>query len=552
MKPNLHLTTQRFDKLTVLISIIAGGFSYLGIVGPYALDPRNRNWLYHGINSDPIAHYLGWLFFKESKWNIPLGLNPNYGLEMSSTIVYSDSIPLMAILGKALNKFTTSDFQYFGIWILLCFIFQMFFAIKIINLFTESITISFLASYMLILMPMFIWRIQAHIALSSQFLILWAIYLILKNFKYGEDQHLNWIMVLVTSSLVHPYLLGMILVLWIAAFATQRNLKINSWKRDYLYFAITILSLCISCFLVAGYEIGESNSMAGTSVEYGVYRWNPISPLAPFGYSGLLRFLPDKSGNFDTFTYLGAGFFIIIALTITFVFTNSKRLLEFFLSFRWILVSLIALAAFAITNKVAFWNLRLEFYLPEWVIELFSVFSASARFIWPVIYFLALFFLVCLIKSFSKKMVIVILSVAISVQAVDILPLITQIRSFTTNSAPYPNSYLNNTALLKTVSDNYKYLVVLPEGGRVNPGFPELTLFSYKMNLGTNSIYLSRVDGVKAKKIRADISRQISSRDLNTNTIYVLFEDKLGLEIEGGNLYKVIYIEDATFLLPSK
>ena len=72
------------------------------------------------------------------------------------------------------------------------------------------------------------------------------------------------------------------------------------------------------------------------------------------------------------------------------------------------------------------------------------------------------------------------------------------------------------------------------------------------MNLGTNSVYLSRVDRVKAKKISADISRQISSKELNAETIYVLFEDKRGLELEDGNLYKLIYIEGATFLLPSK
>lgn len=62
----MNLTTKTFNKLTLHTSIVAGGFSYLYFIGLYALDPLNRNWLYHGINSDPIAHSAGFSLRKES------------------------------------------------------------------------------------------------------------------------------------------------------------------------------------------------------------------------------------------------------------------------------------------------------------------------------------------------------------------------------------------------------------------------------------------------------------------------------------------------------
>jgi hypothetical protein len=122
------------SKHASLYSILFGTLAFLWFVRFHALNPRNTTWIYNGFNSDPISHYLGWLFFKDSRqgWSIPLGANPNYGLEISSSVVYSDSIPLMAILGKIIAPAIVNNFQYFGIWLLICFMLQTYFSFKII------------------------------------------------------------------------------------------------------------------------------------------------------------------------------------------------------------------------------------------------------------------------------------------------------------------------------------------------------------------------------------------------------------------------------------
>jgi hypothetical protein len=32
---------------------------------------------------DPFKEYVGWMFFRNSPWSFPIGLNPTYGLDFS-------------------------------------------------------------------------------------------------------------------------------------------------------------------------------------------------------------------------------------------------------------------------------------------------------------------------------------------------------------------------------------------------------------------------------------------------------------------------------------
>ena len=112
---------------------LLGFCAYLMTVGMGPLDPQNLAWL-GTLNADQIMHYLGWAFYRESPWTSPLGLMSNYGLDigtigaMGTTTVYTDSIPLLAALFKLFRSTLPASFQYFGIWLLACFVLQAIFA----------------------------------------------------------------------------------------------------------------------------------------------------------------------------------------------------------------------------------------------------------------------------------------------------------------------------------------------------------------------------------------------------------------------------------------
>ena len=82
--------------------------AFLLIAGDQFLDPTNVAWLEGG---DPLQHYLGWAFYRNSPWTWPVGLNPLYGMEFSNSIVFTDSIPLLAIPFKAISQFLPYPFQ---------------------------------------------------------------------------------------------------------------------------------------------------------------------------------------------------------------------------------------------------------------------------------------------------------------------------------------------------------------------------------------------------------------------------------------------------------
>jgi hypothetical protein len=77
------------------------------VVGPKALNPTILD-LAQGV--DPFKDYLCWMLFRNSPWTFPVGLNPTYGLEFSNSIVFSDSIPLMAFLFKGLAELFADHF----------------------------------------------------------------------------------------------------------------------------------------------------------------------------------------------------------------------------------------------------------------------------------------------------------------------------------------------------------------------------------------------------------------------------------------------------------
>src|SRR4051812_17235623 len=64
------------------------------------LSPSYLAWIFHFTDDnwyyDPGTTFMGWHFFRHAPWTWPLGMNPAYGLEFASSIIYSDSLPLFA------------------------------------------------------------------------------------------------------------------------------------------------------------------------------------------------------------------------------------------------------------------------------------------------------------------------------------------------------------------------------------------------------------------------------------------------------------------------
>ena len=200
--------------LNNLPPLLIGIFVYWYVVGFKVFDPLYIGWLVGRF--DPIQHYLGWDFFRNSAWTFPIGLSPTFGLDISSSIVYADSIPLMAIIFKGLDKLLPLNFQYFGIWLLICFLLQAYFGWLLANIFCNSKLSKIAVTILFTISPQLLWRLNTHAgvhnALASHFLILAGIFL---NLRKGEShRYFYWMLLFVASLTINFYFLLITSLLW--------------------------------------------------------------------------------------------------------------------------------------------------------------------------------------------------------------------------------------------------------------------------------------------------------------------------------------------------
>ena len=92
------LLDNKINLLFLFISFLC----LIGIVGIENISFKSTKWLH---NLETSIAQTGWYFFKNDIWRFPLGSNPNYGISLGNSIIFSDSIPILALLFKSLRSF---------------------------------------------------------------------------------------------------------------------------------------------------------------------------------------------------------------------------------------------------------------------------------------------------------------------------------------------------------------------------------------------------------------------------------------------------------------
>ena len=155
------------------------------------------------IHGDAATDLIVWKYFFNDVWRFPIGLNPNYGLGQGSSIIYSGSVPILSIFFKFIKYFLPADFNFFSIWIFLCFFLQSFFSYLIIKKFTNHDIYSLIGSIFFLTAPIFIKTAGVHIALLGQWFILLSLYI--QTLVDNKKKIIYWIIVILLSSSVHFY-----------------------------------------------------------------------------------------------------------------------------------------------------------------------------------------------------------------------------------------------------------------------------------------------------------------------------------------------------------
>lgn len=511
------LISPQAKLLQVLLPIALGVLGFVLVAGLPMLDFQNIAWL--GGNLDPAQHYLGWALFRNGPWTIPYGLNPFNGIEFSNSIVFSDSLPLFAFLFKPFNQFLPEVFQYFGLWTLLCFILQAWFAWKLLGLITDSLAIRFLGAGLFVFSPPMLMRVGLWTALASHFLILAALYL---NFRSTQHRRvLYWTLLIGASSLIHFYLLAMILVLWMAslldAWLARKEIDLIQCLIEIAIVSLTL----VFCMWQAGYFSVASGS--GAAWGYGGFRLNLLAPIDARGWSFIFPKAPMQMDAGNGFNYFGLGMLIALIFA-AFARVRFGEPLPQWLGMRnhfFLYLCFISLFVFAVTNTVAIGAWKYTFAIPDDLLKFASFLRASGRMFWPVLYFIFLVSIAYVIKGYSKKVSTLILGICFAIQLIDTSAGWWPIHQSLSSKVASVNETPLANAAWKDFGMHYQKIVRFPLHSH-GENWEHFASLAATNKIATSSVFLARFDEGKLKAANEKINAQLRFGRLDTSSLYVL------------------------------
>lgn len=404
-----------------------GAAAFLLIYGTDALHVTFDGWILNGyVEEDIIQHYAGWMAFRASDWSFPVGLAGSLGYPDGVVISFTDSIPLVSVFFKCLSGILPETFQFFGWYVLFCFMMQGICAGLLMELFTEKKWGIYGAVVLFVFSPILIERAFRHTALASQWLILAALYLYFHSRRSGKTPW-GFLGLQVLCVGLHPYFVPMVCGV-LAAWTLEHLLKGPGAERKK---AAAFLAANLAAVLLAGYVIGVfGNGVSGAAGGFGYYSmnlnalWNPSS-IGVESWSALLPVQEQTAGNYDGFNYLGAGVLLFASLGLGRMLVSlirGKQLGEFCRQYIGLILFLGFCVLFAWSNVITL-NKEVIFTvpLPEKVLQLCSVFRASGRMFWPV--YEVLFLLACITAvRFPRRAGMAAMAVLVVLQICDLSP----------------------------------------------------------------------------------------------------------------------------------
>ncbi|MEZ5352275.1 MAG: DUF6311 domain-containing protein [Bryobacteraceae bacterium] len=505
----------------VLIGLVA----FALISGGGILDPRNTGWLVIG---DPAQHYLGWLFFRAAPMlQQPMGLNTDFGMDLGGSIVYTDSLPLLAFFFKPFRSFLPADFQYFGIWILACFVLQSVFAWKLLERCTRDFWIKALGSIFFVIAPPFLYRLHAHEALMGHWLILAGLLL-----YFGKEHApLRWAGLLLVATLVHAYLLAMAGVLWAADTIARLRSGQLRMGRAAMWFGASTAPCLIAAWQSGYFVLGSAVSGVG----FGYFRMNLLALIS--GYPDLSALFPGTPGmiakrDYQGMSFLGAGMIALCVMALG-EFTRDWRPAVRRLRAHPILLAACALLTlYALSNRIAIGAVEIvTIPLPAFVERLANIFRCSDRMFWPVFYLIYLAAFRVLAARYQPRVLAGVMAGLIVIQGIDTKGTFRLLRGELEH--PAWTTPLQSPFWAEAGQRYRKIVFVLPYNAP--RGYYELCTFAAKNGMAINIGSFARVDLKTQEEIGKRIAAVIREGRFAADTLYVfgrgdLWEEALRLK----------------------
>ncbi|MDR2711150.1 MAG: DUF6311 domain-containing protein [Burkholderiales bacterium] len=501
----------------LFIGGVLGAALFFLLLPMTVLRPANFQWLMIG---DSMQAFLGWHFFRGEPWLLPPGAS-HYGMDMGSSIVFTDSIPLFALLFKLFAGWLPAKFQYFGIWILLCFILQGAFAWLLARCVTTSRIAQLLLTLLLTASALMVLRVIGHYALVGHWLILAALLLYLRPPMAAVPA---WCVLIGAAALVHAYLLYLVLAVWAASV-----LRRYAWAetRAALIEIVTVALSMLAVVWLAGYFTLPTGSFSGGVEYYGRYAANLNAFWNPDWGSRFLSPLPSTPESaFEGYGYLGAGGLLLAALAaLLLIFSKGAR--KDALQHWPLILAALALWVIAVSNHVMLNDqVVLDVALPKSVLKMLAMVRASGRLLWVSYYALLLGCAALLLQNTKPWMGVTLLAGIVILQGADLSPRAIGMRDI------LHENIVTHTAAWKTplvspfweeAAKKYRTVRFVPARPAAL-GYGEFALYAADHGMAINVGQFARVAGSRIAEMNITQNDRLAKGNLDKGSLYVFWK----------------------------
>ena len=364
-----------------LLGGIIGTLFFAAQFGLSVVNPSETDWIYTSPTHDTAQHFIGWEFYRSglSDGSAHDAVIHDLAYPVGLPLTFMDTIPLFAIPLGWIQNILPDNFQYFGIWALICYILQGGIAAILLRkiwrkVFAEKNSIKknqnlsqitknknsansisnssdkinkteekyslkssnnsaqniwqslFISAGTLIFVvaPMMIARTLYHPALAAQWLILLAILLIWNAPKFTKIWQFVaiWSILLVGAVLIHPYFLPMLgAMMLIASFRNITNFTLKNNLKLFAKIILPVIFAAIIFYLIGGFALGSGAEIHDLEDK----GFNLLSFMLGGNYS-ILPSIPARSYSPETMMWLGLGMWIMLIFVAIYSYKNYCKL----------------------------------------------------------------------------------------------------------------------------------------------------------------------------------------------------------------------------------
>lgn len=500
-----------------LAAALLGAVFFVLLYGVRVLNPTDTSWIFNS-GVDPSQHYLGWALYRSSEVRLPyLGMSYATVYPYRTSIIYTDSIPLLALFFKAIGALLPGRFQYLGIWGLFCFMAQGFFGQKIVWRISGAETRgtavrwgTVLSALLFLLYPVLTVRMFNHTALAANWLILMGIWLWLCCPESLPKACLWWGVMGLLCVGIHQYYLPMLGILAVGH-AVSRLMR----GKGPALALLPILCYC-GCALAELFVLGAFSGNFANTAPGGWFQ----------GADPLNLFVPGLAVSWEVDLYMGAGVVLACVLAAVVWIVHKVRrdsVRDIRKPMPW-LVSAVVIAFLSLfaaaSNVITIGGVQLgELPMPGFLLNLWQMFSVCGRLGWLAGYLLLS--VACgLLLRYGRSAGAAALAVCIVVQGVwDSGTLLEKAETYHGDALYQNNTTLKDDAWQTIAQDEHFRHLSFASYDIGTPDYWPLVSYAVDNGWTVNCFYLAHIQyDLMLRTVQGELN------DLSADTLYVFLE----------------------------